>query len=80
MNQAPGDPEPAPAGFVADVEIREFAALIFGDAAYGTFEGMQRGGDRAVMAGFGVAIGFEDGNDGFCFMHVETDIECLRCA
>jgi hypothetical protein len=48
------------------VEIAELAALVLGDAAHGTLEGMQRGGDRAVMAGLGIAIGFKDGDDGFC--------------
>ena len=38
------------------------------------------GGDGSVVTRFGVAVGFEDGDDSFCFMNVESEVECPRCA
>lgn len=80
LEEASGDPKPATAGFVADVEVGEWKVLIFGDAPYGSLEGVLGGGDGTVVARFGVAMRFEDGDDGLFFMNVESEVECLRCA
>ena len=52
----------------------------FGDSADGAFEGVLGGVDFAVVSGLGVAVGFEDGNGCFFFMHVEAEVECAWCA
>ena len=79
LQESSGDPEAATAGFVADVKIGEWAVLFFGDAADGSLEGVLGGGDGSVVAGFCVAVTFEDGDDGLFFMNVESEVECLRC-
>ena len=43
----------------------------------GAFEGVSSGGDGAIIPRLGIAVRFEDGNDGFCFMNVESEVECL---
>ncbi len=80
LKEAPSDPEPATARFVADVEIAELPVLVLGDAPHGPLQGVLGSGDGPVVTGFGFPICFEDGDDGFCFMDVESDVECLRCA
>ncbi len=75
LEEAPGDPEAASARLVADVEVGEPALLLAGDAAHGALQGVLGGGDAAVGAGFGVALRFEEGDDGLFFMHVESDVE-----
>ena len=75
-----GDPEAASAGLVADVEVGKLALLAFGNAAEGPLKTMLAGCDAAVVAGLGIAIRFEDGDDSFRFMDVEADVECARCA
>ena len=79
LKETSGDPKSASARFVANVEIREFAILVFGNLAYHLFKSVLCGGDGTVVARFGIAIAFEDGDDSFCFMNVESEVECLRC-
>lgn len=79
LKEASSDPESATAGLVADVEIAKFPVLVLGDAAHGALQGVLGGGDSPVVSRFGVAIRFQDGDDGFCFMDVESEVECLRC-
>jgi hypothetical protein len=61
------------------MEIGELAVLSFGDLAHNSLKSMLCGGNGSVMAWFGIAITFKDGNDSFCFMDVESEVECLRC-
>jgi hypothetical protein len=61
------------------VKVGEFAFLLLGDPAHGSFKGVLGGADRAVVAGFGFTVGFEDRNDSFCFMDVESEVEFPRC-
>lgn len=79
LEEASGDPESASARLVADLEIRELAFLLLGDAADRPLQRVLGGGDAAVLAGLGVPVGLEQGDDGFFFMDVESDIEFLRC-
>ena len=80
LEKSPGDPKSASARFIANVEVGEFPVLLFGNTTYGALQGKLGSGDVAVVAGFGITVGFEDGDDSFCFMDVESEIECLRCA
>lgn len=80
FEKAPGDPETTSAGFVANVEVGQFSSLGFGNASHGAFEGVLGGADGAVVSRFGFSVGFENGDDSFCFMNIESEIECLRCA
>lgn len=41
--------------------------LLFDDVPGGALKGVWGGGDTAVLARFGVAIAFEDGDDGLFF-------------
>ena len=77
--KASGDPETTAAGFVAYVEIGELALLVLGDAPHGPFKGVLGGFNRAVVAGLGIAVRFQDGDDSFFFMNVESEVECLWC-
>jgi len=79
LEESPGDPKSAPARFVANLEVGEFAFLVLGDPPHGSFEGVLGGSDGTVMAWFGIALTFENGDDGFCFIYVESGVECLRC-
>ena len=58
------------------MEIRESAVVAFGDPADGAFKGVLGGVDVAVVAWFGIALRFEDGDESFCFMHIESEVEC----
>jgi len=80
LEEAPGDPKTTSARFVTDVKVREFTILAFSNATDGPFESVLGGGDGTVVPRFGIAITFEDRNDGFCFMDVESEVECLWCA
>ena len=51
------------ARLVAHVEVGEPEIPAFGDAAHGAFKGVPGGGDAAVVLGFGLAAGFQDGDD-----------------
>jgi hypothetical protein len=66
-------------GRLAHVEVGELALLVFGDAAHGMPQGVNGCGDGPVMPRFGLAVGFEDGNDSLCFMDVESEVKSLRC-
>ena len=79
LKESPGNPEPASAGFVANVEVGELAVLAFSDAAHSSLQGVLGGGDAAVVTRLGITIGFEDGDDSFFFMDVESDVEFARC-
>lgn len=79
LKETSGNPEAASAGFIADVEIGELEVMTFGNAANGSFESVLGSGNGAVMLGEGLAVGFEGGDDGFCFMDVESEVECLWC-
>ena len=46
------------------------------EKSYGAFEGVLGGGDGAVVSRFGIVARFEDDDDGFCFMNVESEVEC----
>jgi hypothetical protein len=74
--QPSGDPEAAAAGLIADVKLAEFAPLGLGDPANDALQGVLAGGDAAVVAWFRVSIGFEDRDDRFFFMDVESEVEC----
>ena len=45
---------------------------------HGAFEGVLGGGDGTVVSRLGIAmrLAFEDSDDGFCFMKVESEVEC----
>ena len=43
----------------------------------GRSQGVLGDGDGAVVPRLGIAFRFEDGNDGFFFMNVESEVECL---
>lgn len=79
LEKASRDPKPTAAGFVAHVEVGELALLAFGDAAHSALQGVNGSGDGPVMPRFGVAVGFEDGDDSFCFMDVKSQVQCLWC-
>ena len=79
LEETPRDPEPAPASFVAKMEVGKLSVVVFGNTANGSFEGMLRGGNGAVVARFGAAVIFEDGDDGLFFMNIKSEIECLWC-
>ncbi|OYU74083.1 MAG: hypothetical protein CFE32_18940 [Alphaproteobacteria bacterium PA3] len=78
LKKPPGDPESAPAGFVADVQILEASVLLLGNAPDGALQGVLGGGDAAVVARHCVAVALKDGNDGLFFMDVESEVECAR--
>ncbi len=80
MNEATGDPKSASARFVANVKVAELDVLFFDNAPHRPLESMLSGGDGSVVSWFGIAITFENGDDSFCFMNVESEVECLRCA
>ena len=61
------------------MEVPELEIPALGDAPHDPFQGVLGGGDGSVVLGFGLAVGFQGGDDGFCFMDVESDVECLRC-
>ena len=42
----------------------------------GAFEGVSSGGDGAIIPRLGIAVRFEDGNDGFFFMEVYCVAGC----
>ena len=42
------------------------------EKSHGSFEGVLSGGDGAVVPRLGIAIRFEDSDDGFCFMNIES--------
>ena len=42
----------------------------------GAFEGVLSGGDGAIIPRLGIAVRFEDGNDGFFFMEVYCVAGC----
>ena len=65
-------------GLATDVEIGELAALGLCDAAKDPLLGVLRSDDTAVVGRFRVSMGIENGDDGFFFMDVESDVECLR--
>ena len=79
LEKTTSDPESASARFVADVEVAEGAILTLGNAPHGSLQGMLGGGDGAVVAWLGLALRVEDCDDSFCFMHVESEVECLWC-
>lgn len=79
LKETPGDPKAASTRFITNVEVAEFAVLILGDSPHRSFDGMLGGGDGAVVPGLGVTIIFKDGDDGFCFMNVESEVKSLRC-
>jgi hypothetical protein len=54
----------------------EFTPPGLGDPANDALQGMLAGGDAAVVAWFRVSIGFEDRDDGFFFMNVESEVGC----
>ena len=70
LKKATGDPEAAPACFVANIKVAEFEILFLGDPSHRPLQGMLGGGDGSVMPGLCIAIRFEDGDDSFCFMDV----------
>lgn len=74
--ESPCDPKAAVAALVADVEIGELASLGLGDAANDPLQRVLGGGDTAVVARFRLSMGIEDGDDGFFFMDVESDVKC----
>ena len=39
---------------------------------HGAFEGVLGGGDGTVVPRLGIAVRFEDGNDGFCFKRASS--------
>jgi len=80
LEETSRDPKSASAGFVANVEVGEFPILGFGDLAHDSLKSMLGGGNRSVVSGLGVPAKFEDGDDSFCFMDVESEVECARCA
>jgi hypothetical protein len=47
----------------SNVKVAEMTVLIFCDASHGPLQGMLGGGDGSVVTRFGVAAGFEDGDD-----------------
>ena len=77
LNEATGNPKPASAGFVANVEVRKGPVPTLGDPAHDPFEGMLRGADSSVMPGLGLAVGFENGDVSLGFMDVQSDIQCV---
>ena len=79
MKEPPGDPKSTPARFVTNMKVGKFSLLGFGNASHRSFEGVLGGVDGAVMSWLGFAVTFENGDDSFCFMNVESEIECLRC-
>lgn len=79
LEETSRDPKSASAGFVANVEVGEFPILGFGDLAHDSLKSMLGGGNRSVVSGLGVPAKFEDGDDSFCFMDVESEVKCLRC-
>ena len=79
LKESPGNPEPAPTSFVADVEITELPVLVLCNFSHHFFQSMLGGGDGAVVTRFGITITFEDGDDSFCFMDVKSEVECLWC-
>ena len=46
------------------------------EKSYGSFQDVLSGGDGAVVSRLGIAVRFEDGNDGFCFMEVYCVAGC----
>ncbi len=44
---------------------------------HNSFESVLGAGDGAVVSRLGITIRFEDGDDGLCFMNVESEVECL---
>ena len=80
LKESPGDPKSASARFVANVKIGEFAILALGDSTHRSLQSVLGGGDGTVVTRFGIAVTFENGDDSFCFMNVESDVERLRCA
>lgn len=80
LKEASRNPKATATGFVADVEFGELPILSLGDASHGALEGMLRGGDVAVMPRFAFALRVEDGDGGFFFVNVESEVECARCA
>ena len=51
----------------------------FGDTANASLQSVLGSGNGAVVARFGFAVTFEDGDDGLFFMDVESEVECLWC-
>ena len=47
------------------------------EKSHGSFEGVLSGGDGAVVSRLGIAVRCEDSDDGFFFMNVESEVECL---
>ena len=58
------------------MEVVEFALLALGDTAHDALQGVLGGGNASVMSRLGIAIRFEDGDDRFCFMNVESEVRC----
>ena len=44
------------------------------EKSHSSYESVLGGGDGAVLPRFGIAFRFEDGDDGFCFMNVESEV------
>ena len=56
--------------------LAEFAPLGLGDPANDALQCVLAGGNAAVVAWFRASIRFEDRDDRFFFMDVESDVEC----
>jgi hypothetical protein len=79
LQEASRNPKFASARFVANVKVGELAVLFFDDASHRSFKGVLGSGNASVVAGFGITIRFEDCDDSFFFMDVESEVECMRC-
>ena len=79
MKETPCDPKTAPTRLITHVEIGEIASVGFGDAANASLQSVLGSGNGAVVARFGFAVTFEDGDDGLFFMDIESEVECPRC-
>jgi len=79
LKETPCDPKTAPTRLITHVEIGEIASVGFGDAANASLQSVLGSGNGAVVARFGFAVTFEDGDDGLFFMDVESEVECLWC-